>query len=313
MSETSETGYPAVKFVSRMSVRAWETISPFLPDRLLSAITAFLKLIRPGRVVMITSLTWVCASVADVPFFKHLLITISGMFLAMAGFAIDIYSDRESDQKSPRPWPVNPISAGLMETKTAGRWIFFFLLAGVAFAAGAHPLTLLPASVLLFIYYGLSVGFLDGPIGRAVTLGLLQAIYVVLAAAASGKIAPFVLLVAAVFFTAMFGARAIVDIRDLPNDALTDTRTLVKVYGIRITSWILPVMITISFMISLSLYTSGIFDRDYLILTLISFIPGILLAWSFPLFPTPNYAFILSVPYWCIGIFYMAALFLGSR
>ncbi len=313
MSETSDTGYPAVKYVSRLSARVWETVSPFFPNRFLTAITAFLKLIRPGRVLMITSLTWVCASVAEVPFFKHWLITISGMFLAMAGFAIDIYSDRETDKQSPRPWPVNPISAGLMDPKTAGRWIFFFLLAGIAFSAAAHPLTLLPVSVLLFIYWGLSEGFLDGPIGRAVTLGLLQAIYVFLAAAASGKIAPFVMPVAAVFFTAMFGARAIVDIRDLPNDALTDTRTLVKVYGIRTTSWILPVAITISFMISMSLYTSGIFDRDYLILTLISFCPGLFLAWSFPLFPTPNYAFILSFPYWCIGIFYMAALFLGSR
>ncbi len=313
MSEPHETHYPSIQFISRLSLGTWKLVSPLLPSRPLAATNAFLKLIRPGRVVMVSLLTWVSASVAGVPARGQWLVILGGMFLAMAGFALDIYSDREADKQSPRPWPVNPISTGMMASTTAQRWIVLFVLAGVSLCAAAHPLALLPAAVLLLTYWGLAAGWLDGPLGRALTLGLLQALYVLLAAGATGRITGLMWLVAAVFLTAMVGARAVADIRDLPSDLRTGTRSLAKAYGVRATSWILPAAITASSAISLSLYTLGAFDRDYLIWTVLSFGPALILAWSFPFRPTPNYAFILGWPYWGVGILYMLALFLGSR
>ncbi len=118
--------------------------------------------------------------------------------------------------------------------------------------------------------------------------------------------------IAAVFFTAMVGARAAADIRDLPTDLLTETKTLPKVIGVRGTSWIMPIAITISALISLGIYRFGPFDQDYLIWTIVSFGPAVILAWSFPFRPTPNYAFILVWPYWGIGILYMVALVTGN-
>lgn len=231
----------------------------------------------------------------------------------MLGFSLDFYSDRWTDKKAPRVWPVNPISAGLMTERTAKRWIAFFTLSGLSLCAAAHFFTLVPAGILLLIYWGLSVGIFDGPIGRAVTLGLLQALYVLLAAAATGNISGLMLWVAAVFFFAMVGARAVSDIRDLPVDMQAETSTLPKVLGVRVSSLILPIAITLSMLVSLYVYSLGAFDTDYLILTLLSFGPGVVLAWSFPFHPTPNYAFILIGPYWLIGILYMMALFLGSK
>jgi 4-hydroxybenzoate polyprenyltransferase len=251
--------------------------------------------------------------VAKVPLPEHWIITLGGMFMAMAGFSLDIFTDREADKKGSLPWPVNPISAGMMAAKTAQRWIAFFIVAGLFLCAAAHLFTLVPAGFLILTYWGLSAGVFDGPFGRAVTLGLLQALYVLLAAAATGTISGLMVWIAVVFFTAMVGARALADIRDLPSDLRTETRTLAKVFGARVTSWILPIAITISLFVSLHVYTLGSFDTDYLILTLMSFGPGVVLAWSFPFRPTPNYAFILIGLYMSVGILYMLALFMGIR
>lgn len=313
MSEPHDANYPAIHFVGRLSRGAWRWVSPLLPNRLLAGINAFLKLIRPGRVLMLSSMTWVSASVAGVRPRETWLITLGGMLLAMAGFALDIYSDRHTDKQSPRPWPVNPVSTGMMTASAARRWIIFSVLAGVAHCAAAHPLALLPAAALVLTYWGLAAGTFDGPFGRAITLGLLQALYVLLAAAATGRVSPLMVLVAAVLFSAMVGARAVADIRDLPSDSLTDTRTLAKAYGVRTTRWILPAAVTVASVIALGLYTSGAFDRDYLLWTSLSFGPGVVMAWSFPFRPTPNYAFILGWPFWCVGILYMVALYLGSH
>ena len=307
----SETSYPAIRFVSSLSHGAWQLASPLTRLRWFSKVRGLLSLVRPGRVLMVSSLTWVSAFVANVPWPEQWIITFGGAFLAMAGFALDFYTDSEADRKAPRPWPINPMSTGMMEAKTARRWIVFFVFAGLSLCAWADLFTLIPAAVLLLIYWGLAAGTLDGPVGRAITLGLLQALYVLLAAAATGGIPVLMLWIAAVFFTAMVGARAAADIRDLPTDLLTETKTLPKVIGVRGTSWIMPIAISISALISLGIYMFGPFDQDYLIWTIVSFGPAVILAWSFPFRPTPNYAFILVWPYWGIGILYMVALVTG--
>ncbi len=310
----SKTDYPSVSYVSRLSKKVWELASSLLSFKTgVSGINALFKLIRPGRVVMISSLTWVSASVSDVPSPKLWIITFGGMFLAMAGFSLDIYTDRETDKKASLPWPINPISAGMMTAKAAIRWIAFFLVAGLSLCGAVHLLTLIPAALLLLTFWGLSIGIFDGPLGRSVTLGLLQALYVLLAAAATGTISRLMIWIALVFFFSMVGARAVADIRDLPSDLKTKTRSLAKVYGVRVTSWILPCAITIALLVSLRVYLLGAFDSDYLFLTLLSFGPGVILAWSFPFRPTSNYAFILISLYWSVGILYMLALFFGSR
>ena len=141
---------------------------------------------------------------------------------------------------------------------------------------------------------------------------MLQALYVLLAAAATGRIAPLLVVISLVFLAAMFGARAAADIRDLPSDVKTDTRTLAKVYGIGPTSWILPVAVTIAASIAVGLHWSGAFDADYLIWTSVSFTPALVMAWFFPFRPTPNHAFIIVYPYWGVGIVYLIALLAGS-
>ncbi len=305
--------YPAMTFVSRLSVASWE-ISGRLPGASLwlPPVKAFMKLIRPDRVLMISSLTWVIAFASRVTTPELWAIFLAGMFLAMAGFALDMYTDRDIDKQGGRTWPVNPLAAGMMTPTTAGSWIGFFVIAAVALCAWVHPLALVPAGALLVTYLGLSHGVLDGPIGRAITLGLLQALYVLLASAATGAISPVMGLVALVLFVSMFGARAAADIRDLPHDRRTETRTLATVHGVGATRWIMPGAVSLAAVIAVYVYTLGAFDTGYLIWTLVAFIPGVALAWSFALRPTPNYAFALAWPYWSLGVFYMLALVLGS-
>ena len=123
---------------------------------------------------------------------------------------------------------------------------------------------------------------------------------------------PVLVVISLVFFFAMVGARAAADIRDLPTDATTSAQTLPKVYGIGPTSWILPLAVTVAAAISVGLGRSNAFDSDYIFWTLVSFTPAVVMAWSFPFRPTPNYAFILVWPYWGVGVLYMLALLMGS-
>ena len=308
-----ELEYPAMRYVSRLSVASWE-ISGHLPGSSLwlPPVRALMQLIRPGRVTMISLLTGVIAFVSNVPTLRLWMILLAGMFLAMTGFAVDMYTDRSIDKDAPRTWPVNPLSAGMMTPSAARRWIVFFVMATLAICAWVHPLTLVPAAALLGTYWGLSHGVFDRPIGRAITLGLIQALYVLLASAATGAISPVMGSIAFVLFVSMFGARAAADIRDLPHDRQTGTRTLATVHGIPATSRILPVATTLAAVIALYVHQLGAFDSDYLVWTLVAFVPAVAFAWSFALHPTPNYAFALSWPYWAIGAVYMLALVLGS-
>lgn len=308
-----DTEYPSMVWVSRLSLGSWE-VAAMLPGSSfwLPRLRSLMKLIRPGRVLMISLLTWVIAYALRLGPSQQVRIVLAGMFLGMAGFALDMYADCEVDKHGGRLWPINPLAAGMMTQSAARRWIAFFMIAGVAFCASVHPLALLPAAVLLLVYWGLAQGVLDRPIVRAITLGLLQALYVLLASAATGTIPLVMMGVATVLFVAMFGARAAADIRDLPHDALVQTRSLPKAYGVRVTSWIMPVAITTAAGIALYISTLGFFDADYLLWTLLAFGPGVVLAWSFVLRPTPNYAFALAWPYWSIGLLYMIALVLGS-
>ncbi len=314
MSEPNlDPEYPAMTYVSRLSAAAWE-ISAHLPGASLwlRPVRTFMQLIRPGRVFMVSLLTLVIAYVSGVPLPELWLIPLAGMFLAMTGFAVDMYTDRDTDKRGGRTWPINPVAMGTMAPNVVRKWIVLFVLAGVMLCASVHMLTLVPAAVLLLTYGGIAHGVLDGPIGRAMTLGLLQALYVFLAATATGAIPPVMSWVALVLFVSMFGARAFADIRDLPHDQRTGTRSLPKVYGVRATSWIAPVAITTAAAIALFTYTLGAFDADYLIWTLLAFVPGVALAWLFKLRPTPSYAFVLGLPYWSLGVCYMLAIVLGS-
>jgi 4-hydroxybenzoate polyprenyltransferase len=231
----------------------------------------------------------------------------------MAGFAIDVYADREVDKDGPRAWPINPISTGMMSAKAAERGIEIFVAAGLFFCVSVHPLTLLPAFALLGVFWGLANGTFDGPLGRMVTMGLLQALYVLLAAAATGTFPAFMIMIAIVLLAAMSGARVVADIRDLPSDIDTDTVTLAKAYGIEKSKWILPLTMTTAFGLGLALYPLSPFDFDYVIWTVAGFGMGLVLAWVFVFNPTPNLAFKLGLPFWGAGILYMVALYLGGH
>ena len=148
--------YPAMTFVSRLSVASWE-ISGRLPGASLwlPPVKAFMKLIRPGRVLMVSMLTWVIAFASGVPTPKLWSICLAGMFLAMAGFALDMYTDRDIDRHGGRTWPVNPLAAGMM---TGGEALFFAVgcaAAGLVLLFAIDVPTALASLLALLVYNGL--------------------------------------------------------------------------------------------------------------------------------------------------------------
>ena len=146
---------------------------------------------------------------------------------------------------------------------------------------------------------GLALHWYEGAISRAFTLGFLQGLYTLMGGL-SGKLTLGVLLLSAMFFFAMFGGRAVTDIRDFLQDKNTPVETFPKRYGVKAAVFFASVCICIALAISLLISLTGEFNRMYLYFDMGFVGLGILLVVLLAIKPTPamaqflTYAFMLG-------------------
>jgi 4-hydroxybenzoate polyprenyltransferase len=107
--------------------------------------------------------------------------------------------------------------------------------AGLLGAALIELRALIPGVIILGVITGLALHLFERPLARALTLGLLQALYVFMGAS-TGSLTPAVLLLAGVFFFAMFAGRGMIDMRHFPVDEENPVQTLPKRFGIKATA-----------------------------------------------------------------------------
>jgi 4-hydroxybenzoate polyprenyltransferase len=198
---------------------------------------AFFWLLRLNRTVMVAMITGAGAFAAGAGEADSLWMTLAGWCLAVGGFSLDFYADRDLDLKGPRAEVRhNPLSDGSLPPVVGLAFSLTFLLVSFVSVLIISPWALIPWGVVLFVITGLALHIFEGPIARALTLGLLQALYVLMGGAA-GSLSPGIWLIAAMFFFAMFGGRGMIDIRDFPQDEATRVQTLPRRYGIKRTAW----------------------------------------------------------------------------
>jgi len=274
---------------------------------------AFFWLLRLNRSVMVAMIAGAAAFAAGAGVADSLWMTLAAWCLAVGGFSLDFYADRELDAKGPRAEiRHNPLTDGSLSPATGLAFSLTFLAVSFVLAFLIAPWALLPWSIVLAIIIGLALHLFESPLARALTLGLLQGLYVIMGGAA-GYLSLGLGLLAGMFFFAMFGGRGMIDIRDFPQDEVTRVQTLPKRYGVKPTAQFTTICLLISYALSLAAYFTGEFSTIYLYLALAFVAVGLVCAWLFATRPSPKLAYALTLVFMMgMGSLICLAMILGS-
>ena len=274
---------------------------------------AFFWLLRLNRTVMVAMITGAEAFASGSGLVNSLWMTSAGWLLAVGGFSLDFYADRDLDNTGPRATiRHNPLADGSLSPLTGFSFSTIFVVASFIITLIVAPWALLPWGAVLCIVIGLALHLFERPLARALTLGLLQGLYAFMGAA-SGQLSPGLGLLAGMFFFAMFGGRGMIDIRDFPQDQATRVQTLPKRYGIKRTAQFTAICLLISYVLSLAAYFTGEFNIIYLYLALVFTAVGLVCAWLFATRPSPKLAYTLTLVFMMgMGSVICLAMILGS-
>ena len=274
---------------------------------------AFLWLLRLNRSVMVAIITGSAAFAAGAGVAHSLWMTLTGWCLAVGGFSLDLYSDRDLDVEGPRAYIRHNPFVDHSISPTAGLvFSLSFIIASGVIAFLVAPWAMLPWGITLSIIVGLAMHVFETPIARALTLGLLQALYVFIGGA-TGSLSLGLGLLAGMFFFAVFGGRGFIGIRDFPQDSTTRVQTLPKRYGLKRTAQFDTVCLLVAYALSLAAYFTGEFTAIYLYLDLVFIVVGLVCAWLFATRPSPKLAYALTLIFMMgMGSIICLAMILGS-
>jgi 4-hydroxybenzoate polyprenyltransferase len=274
---------------------------------------AFFWLLRLNRTVMVAMISGAAAFTANAGATTTVWMTMAAWCLAVGGFSLDFYADRDLDAEGPRAeMRHNPLTDGSLSPSIGLAFSMTFIAISFATTLLVAPWALLPWGTILAIIVGLALHIFERPLTRALTLGLLQGLYVLLGGV-SGRLSPGLWLLAGMFFFAMFGGRGMIDIRDFPQDTVTRVQTLPKRYGVKRTAHFTAFCLLITYALSLAVYFTGEFNPIYLYLDLTFITVGVVCAWLFATRPSPKLAYILTlVCMMGMGSLICLAMILGS-
>ena len=274
---------------------------------------ALFWLLRLNRTVMVAMIAGTAAFAANAGATKALWMTLAAWCLAVGGFSLDFYADRDLDAEGPRAeMRHNPLTDGSLSPATGLAFSITFISVSFVVTLLVAPWALLPWGIILAIIVGLALHLLERPLTRALSLGLLQGLYAIMGGV-TGRLSLGLWLLAGMFFFAMFGGRGMIDIRDFPQDTVTRVQTLPKRYGVKRTAQFTAICLLIAYALSLAAYFTGEFGPIYLYLDLAFVVVGLICAWLFARRLSPRLAYILTlVCMMGMGLLICLAMILGS-
>ena len=270
-------------------------------------------LLRLNRTTMVALITGTGAYAAGAGVAQSLWMILAGWCLAAGGFSLDFYADRAAD--SVPAWVGirhNPLASGQVSPRAGLAFSLAFIAASLALTAWISPWSLVPWAVIAAVVAALALHFFETPLGRALTLGGLQGLYVLMGGAA-GTLSPAVWLLAGVFFFAMVGGRGMIDVRDLAPDEEAGIATLPRRYGVQRTALFSAVCLVIASALSVAIYATGELKPIYLYLDAAFVAVVVVCATLFAARPTPRLAYVLTLV--CMmgsGTLICAAVVLGT-
>lgn len=274
---------------------------------------ALFYLLRLNRTIMVAMIAGAASFAAGAGTTRSLWMTLAAWLLAVGGFSLDFYADRDLDIQGPRAEiRHNPLADGSLAPDIGLTFSVACLAASLGLTVVIAPLALAVWLVIVAVIVGLALHLFETPLARAFTLGLLQALYALMGGMA-GQLTLGLVLLAGLFFFAMFGGRGMIDIRDFPQDQATRVQTLPKRYGIQRTAQFTAVCLVIAYALSLAAYLTGEFGPIYLYLSLIFVGVGLVCAWLFATRPSPKLAYVLTLVFMMgAGLLICLAMVLGS-
>ena len=274
------------------------------------AVNKFLDSFRIGRIIM---LALVSSSTAYGLGGSARAVAYAGIcagFLSAGGFFLDYLADWKKDRKSGKL--LNPVAAGDVTPKACAVFIAICIGASFSFGILANALIVIPAAAIILVVIGLGVGILDTPILRAISLGVLQGLYVIIGGLAAQAFGLAAVLAALFLVFAMTGGRVMGDVRDLRHDIMVDTKTIPRKFGLKWAAIFLIANEIIAYGVALSVYWTGAFGPGYLYCIIVIIAAGIIINTIFVIKPTPKRANLtnnLSVG--ILGMLYVLAMVLG--
>jgi 4-hydroxybenzoate polyprenyltransferase len=278
-----------------------------------STISAFFWLLRPNRTPMLAIITSAAAFAAGAGISKSLWMALIGFCLAAGGFSLDYLADRDLDLEGVRAAQRrNPLAEGKLSPRAGLIFSLSSIFTSLIMLVFISPPSIYPWLFIVLVIYGLAVHWFETPLMRAFTLGILQALYILMGALA-GQLSTGLVLLSLMFFFAMFAGRGLTDIRDYPLDDKTRVLTLPKRYGIRKTTIFIFVGLLIAHVFGLSAYWTGEFHSIYLYIMLAATLVGLTCSLIFIAKPSPHLAHIFTIVFMVgEGLGITLALILGS-
>ncbi len=221
-----------------------------------------LESFRIYRVLMLSIVTASTAYGLGASFKNTFYAGLTGGLLSLAGFFMDNLFDFKKDKKSGQL--SNPIAAGAISFYTGVCITVCALITAVIFTIIMTPFILIPLSCVILVIAGLGSGILDSPLGRAYSLGALQAFYVWIGALAAGNTGLAPLMLSLFLFFAMSGGKVLGDIRDLDFDKKAGLVTLPGKYGMGFSIKFLFFHEAASYLFGLAAFFTGKFSVYYL-------------------------------------------------
>jgi 4-hydroxybenzoate polyprenyltransferase len=241
-----------------------------------------------------------------------LLAGLAAMFLALGGFYIDYLADWRKDKASGKT--LNPIAAGEMSGAMGAVFAVVGIVASALLGYVVNPFILLPAVGVLFFVVGMATGILETPVLRAIGLGAIQGLYVVVGGLAARNFGWGIVFTALFLFFAMTGGRVMGEVRDLPHDSKVNTATIPLRYDRRWMSTFLLVNEVIAYIFALSVYFVGALGLGYLVCILAVIVAGMAINLVFVLNPAPRIADRTNkLSFGMLGMLYVLGMILGRR
>jgi 4-hydroxybenzoate polyprenyltransferase len=233
-----------------------------------------------------------------------------GLTLAMGGFYLDYLADYKKDKLSGKL--SNPIARGTFPIPLAIIVTSLAIIGSYILGWFANPWTWIPISCLFLVITGLAIGLLDTPFLRALSLGLLQGLYVLIGGIVTERYDMDVWFLAIFLLFAMMGGRAAGDTRDLPHDEKLDVKTLPKKYGPRGASIFMLINQLFAYAFAIAAYFVGIGKIAYLYCMIVLVVIGLVLSILFVIKPTPKIANIVNmISFGLLGMLFILGLILG--
>ncbi len=223
---------------------------------------------RVGRLIMFFMITAAVTYGLNGTWQEVLYAGAIGVTLSFSGFFLDYIMDMENDKKSGKL--SNPIAKGTLNPILAVALVVTTLFASIILTIFTNDWILIPIGILFVVLIMQGIGLLNTPILRAISLGVLQGLYVIIGALVTHNLVLGAGLMALFLFFAMTGGRAAGDTRDLPHDMKVDTMTLPKKYDPRGASIFMLVNQFIAYGVGIGMYFTGVFKIGFLICMIIT-------------------------------------------